>query len=106
MESWQILLILVGVYICGYLVVKIIEKAKVLRQSKRQRKLDEIASEILVGFDVNKEIEEIKLIGGRYASSPYKCPSCGAALVVKDGRYGKFWGCGRFPDCKYTRDIR
>ena len=32
------------------------------------------------------------------------CPKCGAALVVKDGRRGKFIGCSRWPNCNYSRD--
>jgi DNA topoisomerase-1 len=30
------------------------------------------------------------------------CPECGAPLIVRWGRYGKFIGCRRFPDCRYT----
>ena len=33
-----------------------------------------------------------------------KCPFCGSLLVKRNGRYGLFWGCGSFPDCKYTED--
>ena len=35
-----------------------------------------------------------------------KCPKCGEGdLVYKIGRYGKFIGCSRFPDCDYTESI-
>ncbi len=30
------------------------------------------------------------------------CPECGAPLRVRWGRYGKFIGCSRFPECRYT----
>ncbi len=31
------------------------------------------------------------------------CPTCGRGqLVIKWGRYGKFIGCERFPDCRHT----
>ncbi|MCX8067175.1 MAG: type I DNA topoisomerase [Anaerolineae bacterium] len=30
------------------------------------------------------------------------CPECGAPLTVRWGRYGKFIGCSRFPECRYT----
>lgn len=33
------------------------------------------------------------------------CPECGAPLVYKMGRYGKFIACSRFPDCRYTRAV-
>ncbi|MFZ5366234.1 MAG: type I DNA topoisomerase [Patescibacteria group bacterium] len=32
-----------------------------------------------------------------------KCPDCGAPLVVRIGRYGKFLSCSRFPQCKFTK---
>ncbi len=32
-----------------------------------------------------------------------KCPDCGKPLVIKFGRYGKFYSCSAFPDCKYAR---
>ncbi|KRL99508.1 type I DNA topoisomerase [Liquorilactobacillus satsumensis] len=33
------------------------------------------------------------------------CDICGAPLVVKLGRYGKFYACSRFPDCRNTKPI-
>ncbi len=30
------------------------------------------------------------------------CPECGKPLVIRWGRYGKFIGCSRFPECRYT----
>jgi DNA topoisomerase-1 len=32
-----------------------------------------------------------------------KCPQCGAPLVVKFGRYGKFVSCSKFPKCNFKR---
>ncbi len=34
-----------------------------------------------------------------------KCEKCGAAMVVKVGRYGLFMACSNYPDCKNTRDL-
>jgi len=34
-----------------------------------------------------------------------KCPQCGKNLVIKLGRFGKFYACPGFPDCKYTENI-
>lgn len=31
------------------------------------------------------------------------CPECGGGLVKRKGRYGEFWGCKNFPNCRYTR---
>ena len=31
------------------------------------------------------------------------CPRCRSPMVLRSGRYGKFYGCSRFPRCKGTR---
>ena len=37
------------------------------------------------------------------------CPECGARMVLRKPRPGQdwdpFWGCGRFPVCRGTRQI-
>jgi len=33
-----------------------------------------------------------------------ECPECGAALVLREGKRGKFLGCSSYPKCRYTRD--
>ena len=33
------------------------------------------------------------------------CPECGAPLVERRGRRGKFFGCSKYPDCKFTRNV-
>ncbi len=33
------------------------------------------------------------------------CPSCGARLLIRSGRYGLFMGCSAYPACSYTRKI-
>lgn len=30
------------------------------------------------------------------------CPKCGGDLIVRDGRYGRFYGCSNYPNCRYT----
>ncbi|HKT80516.1 MAG TPA: type I DNA topoisomerase [Vicinamibacterales bacterium] len=46
--------------------------------------------------------------GGLRAAKPdqildEKCPRCEANLVVKQGRFGEFTACTRYPDCKYVK---
>lgn len=32
-----------------------------------------------------------------------KCPTCGEGeIVIRDGKFGKFYSCSRYPECKYT----
>ena len=30
------------------------------------------------------------------------CPRCGGKLVERTGKYGTFWGCSNYPNCRYT----
>lgn len=32
-----------------------------------------------------------------------RCPFCGSELVLRNGKYGRFWGCSTYPKCKFTR---
>jgi DNA topoisomerase-1 len=34
-----------------------------------------------------------------------KCPKCGAPMVVKMGRFGKFLACSKYPECKTAKPI-
>jgi restriction system protein len=36
--------------------------------------------------------------------APRVCPDCGNKLVLRQGRYGKFYGCSNFPKCKHTEN--
>ncbi len=33
------------------------------------------------------------------------CPKCGAPLLIRLGRYGKFYACSQFPKCRYTESL-
>ena len=33
------------------------------------------------------------------------CPKCGAPLLIRLGKFGKFYACSRFPKCKYTESL-
>jgi DNA topoisomerase-1 len=34
------------------------------------------------------------------------CPKCGAPLLIRLGRYGKFYACSKFPKCRYTESLK
>ena len=38
-------------------------------------------------------------------ASDEKCHECGAPMVMKFGRTGRFLGCSRYPDCKATKPL-
>lgn len=33
------------------------------------------------------------------------CPLCEKRMVVREGNYGKFWGCSQYPECSGSRSI-
>ncbi|MGI6008846.1 MAG: UvrD-helicase domain-containing protein [Methanomethylophilus sp.] len=45
-------------------------------------------------------------ISGRGPGGARICPECGAPMVIRKGKYGKFWGCTRYPKCNYTENIK
>ncbi len=42
-----------------------------------------------------EKVEQVEYVGR-------DCPECGAPLIIRWGRYGKFVGCSAFPGCRYT----
>ena len=40
---------------------------------------------------------------GTGASTP-ECPKCKGPMQLRSGKFGEFWSCLRFPDCKGTRN--
>jgi DNA topoisomerase-1 len=34
-----------------------------------------------------------------------RCPKCGSPMVIKEGRFGRFLACSRYPECKGTKPI-
>lgn len=34
------------------------------------------------------------------------CPKCGSKLIKRQGQYGAFYGCGNYPECKYTYPVK
>lgn len=49
--------------------------------------------------------------GGEAAAEPTiieppTCPKCGGPMALRNGRYGKFWSCLRYPECRGTRDVK
>ena len=39
-------------------------------------------------------------------SSVITCPVCGSDTVKRTGRFGSFWGCSRYPDCRETQPFK
>lgn len=60
--------------------------------------------------NVRDQVDDRTHVGNVYAAK-YKtdskiasgiCPQCGGALVLRNGRYGNFYGCSNYPRCRFT----
>lgn len=49
-----------------------------------------------------KGIEKVQI---KDEPAGFNCDICGAPMVIKMGRFGKFYACSRFPDCRNTKAI-
>ncbi|KRM11552.1 type I DNA topoisomerase [Paucilactobacillus suebicus] len=55
--------------------------------------------------EVDKAEKDVEKIEMKDELAGIDCDICGAPMVVKMGRYGKFYACSRFPDCRNTKAI-
>ena len=49
-------------------------------------------------------VREVASQKDREVSMGY-CPRCSGRLVLRKGKYGDFYGCSNYPECKYTKNI-
>ena len=49
-----------------------------------------------------KEIEKVQL---KDEPAGFDCEECGNPMLIKLGKYGKFYACSNFPDCRNTKAI-
>lgn len=70
-----------------------------------------IVAEFYKPFAKNVEdvIKNAKRVQVPVEKTGKKCPECGKTeegeVVIREGRFGKFLSCSRFPECKYTENI-
>lgn len=82
-----------------------------------EKKLDDIAEgkhnwvsmmqEFYRPFQENleKKYEEVSKKDVATEATDKKCPKCGSALLIRLGRFGKFYACSAFPKCKHTENL-
>jgi len=68
----------------------------------------EVLKEFYIPFKENLEKKEKEISKKEITEekTDKKCPLCGAPLIIKIGRYGKFYSCSRFPECKYRASYK
>ena len=107
----------IGILVNNILVKHFPKIVDVKFTAQMEENLDEIANgkkdwvkdlrEFYEPFEKNlekkfKEISKIDLT----EKTEKICPKCGAKLVIRFGRYGKFYACSNFPKCKYTEPLK
>lgn len=92
------------------LIQTILEKCETPNLSVEQ--INSIANRLKLFESQNrKEIREHKYKAQEYAYDRKKklaeliCPRCGENLVLRQGPFGKFYGCPNYPKCKYTQKM-
>lgn len=85
--------------------------------AKLEKELDEIAQgkirwqDVISNFyapfkeNLDKKEREISKEEIAQEKTDKNCPSCGGQLIIRIGRFGKFYACNGFPKCRYTAPI-
>lgn len=78
-----------------------------------QKDIEIIYNKIIKINMVNEEVENkhIQSISERQKDKENtikqgKCPLCGGELKLRKGKYGEFFGCSNYPNCKFTYNGR
>lgn len=106
----------VGVAVNDFLVANFPDIDDIPFTAKMEDDLDEIAngkqewqpmiSEFYKPFSKKLEkVEEAKRVKIEVEKTDQKCPKCGAPLVIRTGRFGKFFSCSKFPECDFTKSF-
>ncbi|OGZ64962.1 MAG: DNA topoisomerase I [Candidatus Staskawiczbacteria bacterium RIFCSPLOWO2_01_FULL_37_25b] len=84
--------------------------------AKMEKELDEVAEgkdswqktceDFWKPFSKNLEEKYIKVQKADLIQETDKiCPKCGSPIIERFGKFGKFYACSKFPECKYTESI-
>ncbi|WP_124057360.1 type I DNA topoisomerase [Vaginisenegalia massiliensis] len=59
------------------------------------------------GFETDIQKAEANMEKVQIKDEPagFDCPECGHEMLIKIGRFGKFYACSNFPDCRHTEAI-
>lgn len=72
-------------------------------------KWQDIVGEFYEDFNKNLEYASqqmgVNIPKNEPVASDIKCEKCGAIMLYRDGKFGKFLACSNFPQCKNTKNI-
>ncbi|MFH1643441.1 MAG: type I DNA topoisomerase [Patescibacteria group bacterium] len=67
-----------------------------------------VIREFYTPFEKNLKLKEESLEKKELAQEKTDkiCPDCGSPVIIRLGRFGKFYSCSNFPKCKYTENLK
>lgn len=119
MEVLIFFAVIIGITIVYHAIKSLVE---IIGQKVRDKAAKKVFSKISINFEEEEKDIDIKMSQVEctdwkdndwvkeksiYNHSLIRCPSCKKGfLVVRDGKYGFFMGCSRYPGCTYTEKIK
>jgi DNA topoisomerase-1 len=106
----------IGVLVTGLLKENFAEIVDIEFTAKMEKELDQVANNkqdkltLLKNFygpfseNLAKKYQEVEKKKMEEATDK-KCPQCGKPIVIKMSRFGKFYACSGFPECRYKESI-
>ncbi|MDD3728718.1 MAG: type I DNA topoisomerase [Candidatus Pacebacteria bacterium] len=75
--------------------------------AKGEKSWEKVCNDFYVPFEKNlkTKYEEVAKKEAIEEETDKICPKCNSPIVLKTGRYGKFYACSNFPSCKHTENI-
>ena len=75
-----------------------------------QGKIDwrKVCKDFYIPFEKNLEEKYKEVSKKEISETPTneKCPKCSSPIIIKMGKFGKFYACSNFPNCKYTKPLK
>jgi len=71
-----------------------------------ENKVDKYYEKLNYRADQNDELKQYHIDKAKKITNYEICPFCGNKLIIRNGKYGNFYGCSSYPKCKYTKHIK
>ncbi len=106
----------IGIIVNDVLVKNFPEVVDIDFTAKMEKELDEVAEnkdswqktckDFYTPFSKNLEEKYKEVKKSEFVKQTDKiCEKCGSAMVERFGKFGKFYACSKFPECKHTESI-
>ena len=75
--------------------------------ARGQKKWVPLLKEFYAPFEENLKKKYVEISKKDITEKPTEkiCPKCKAPLLIRLGKYGRFYACSKFPKCKYTESL-